>query len=434
VLAALAALLIWAAPAAAATVTTSGSLLIRWQSNQQTCADHGLCGRSGSLSWRPSDMSTDSVTGSGFAIISAIGPDAVARSYRGESGSCIDRSSAPVDVIGLPPLDGQVVFSMRRTDTFSFGRCAGPLAADFMQALPESSPVSEAKLKSGGAVIDLRTRTPFSSGPFEGEVVSTLVMRTHREPRDQQGGSRSISGTLTLRPRGRKVRYGIVTATYAITALTGDAGYAFSGAPDPECAPFDTCGMSGELMLHPDVHSGQVTVTSVRRLGPGAHETTRAGLRAMSRGRTNVFGDTIVGPLDQSYTDNPFGVPLSVTATPGGGETCSDTGSYREPDLTLRRARGAMLMQLGHGGNTDPDPLRTRCPGPPGDDVGALASGALPLSVVGRRQVVLTLQPHAAFASVGFRGAERGQLQLSLKLQSLRAVTRSRAITREEGL
>lgn len=430
----LVALLVAAAPAEAALVTSTGSLVVRWQSNPATCAEQGLCGRSGSLSWRPENSggSAEIVQGD-FGYVSFVGPDAVARSYRGSAGSCIDHSSAPVDVTGEPgPRRGQLVFSMRNSDGLSFGRCAGPLASDFMAALPQSPPVATAKLRSR-AVIDLRSRAAFSSGPFEGEVVSTLVVRTRPEP--PPDSSNSISGTFSpkIKP-GRRVHYGIVTAAYAIDGLQGDAGYAFSGAPEAECSPFDTCGMSGELMLHADVRIGRLTVTTVRPIPERAHETTSAGLRAMRRGGTSVFGDSFLGPIDETDTQPPFGIPFTETATPGNGEQCSAGGSFREPDLAVRRSRAGMLLRLNHGGNSDPDPLRTRCPGPGSDDVGALASGVLPLASVGQQSVALALRPSPFFTMVGLRGAGRGELRLTLRLQSLRAITRTQRLTREEGL
>jgi hypothetical protein len=430
----LVALLVAAAPAAAGPVTSTGSLVVRWHSNPATCAEHGLCGRSGTLSWRPEDQGgTADIVQGDFGFVSFIGPDAIARSYRGNTGSCIDHSSAPVDVTGEPgPRKGQFVFSMRGSDALSFGRCAGPLASDFMAALPQSPPVDTAKLRSR-AVIDLRSRAAFSSGPFEGEVVSTLVVRTRPEPPQESGNS--FSGTFSPKTtRGRRVHYGIVTAAYAIEGLQGDAGYAFSGAPEAECSPFDTCGMSGEVMLHADVRIGRLTVTTVRPIPERARETTAGGLRAMRHGGTSVFGDSFVGPIDESDTQPPFGIPFTETATPGEGEQCSDSGSFREPDLSVRRAQAGLLLRMNHGGNSDPDPLRTRCPGPGSDDVGALVSGVLPLAAVGQQSVTVPLRPSPFVTMVGLRGAGRGELQLTLRLQSLRAITRTQRLTREEGL
>ena len=427
------ALLVAAAPADAALITSTGSLVVRWHSNPATCADQGLCGRSGTLSWRPeSPGGTADIVDGDFGFVSFIGPDAVARSYRGSAGSCIDHSSAPVDVIGRPgPRKGQTVFSMRNSDALSFGRCAGPLASDFTAALPQSSAIATAKLRSR-AVIDLRSRGAFSSGAFEGEVISTLVLRTRPEPPDS---GNSVSGTFSPKiKRGRRVHYGIVTAAYAIERLQGDAGYAFSGAPEAECSPFDTCGMSGEVMLHADVRVGRLTVTTVRPIPERAHETTAGGLRAMRRGGTSVFGDSFVGPIDESDTQPPFGIPFTETATPGEGEQCSDSGSFREPDLAVRRARAGMLLRMNHGGNSDPDPLRTRCPGPGSDDVGTVASGVLPLTSIGQESITVALRPSPFFTMVGLRGTGRGELRLTLRLQSLRAITRTQRLTREEGL
>lgn len=417
------AVLAGAVPAAsAAPITTSGSVVVRWQSNPATCADRGLCGRSGVLSWRPDSTGGSADLVEDFSFISFFGSEAIARSYRGGAG-CIARVDAPTDLTAVPgPRSGTLVASMRDGADFSFGRCAGPLGSDFAAALPESRPVSKAVLRRGG-LIDMRGRRSFSSGPFEGEVISTFTIRTRRTRGDSSGAE--SGGVRTRSPRGRRVRYGLVTASYAVESLAGDAGYAFSGAPGAECSPFDTCGLTGDVTLHTAVNAGSLTLRSKRALRPGATETVGAGLGAMRRGGTSVFGDAQLGPPEDYDAETPFAIPFSETATPPGGDTCSEAGSFREPHLSVRRARTGVLVQLLHGGNSEPDPLRTRCPGPGSDDVGTLAGAVLPLGAIGRQDVVLTLRPNPAFTTLGLRGIGRGELQLSLRLTSIHATTRT---------
>jgi hypothetical protein len=192
-----AALLFCASPAPAAPVRVTGSIVVRWHSNPAACEAEGLCGRSGVLSWRPvSEVSQLDLGDFEFAFFNFYEATGVARSYRvaGDSvGTCIDRDAAPPSVVlqGIRRKGG-VVFSMREFNEFSFGHCAGPLGSDFAQALPESSPVSNASLRPG-SLIDFGGRTPFSAGPFEGEVVSTLALRAMREPRNEATRSRTRS-------------------------------------------------------------------------------------------------------------------------------------------------------------------------------------------------------------------------------------------------
>jgi hypothetical protein len=432
---ALVALLACAAPAFATEVTTRGSVVVRWQSNPATCAEHGLCGRSGSLSWRPErNVGGFSQIGADFGYLSLYDAEAIARSHRGAE-SCIDRVDAPADIVGKPGTRrGVLTVTMREIKEFGFGRCAGPLGSDFAAALPQSPPLTANALRNG-TLIDLRGRTPFSAGPFEGEVISTLTFRTRRERPSSDGGESTQTTTAPRQPEGHVVHYGTTTATYAIEQLTGDAGYAFSGAPRPECRPFDACEMTGDVTLHADVHEGSLTLSSTRRLAPGARETVAAGLRALRRGGTRFFGDVNLGPeFDpdrEPEPESPFAIPFSASATPAGGETCTDTGSFTELYLAVGRRRAGIALRLLHGGNSRPDPLRTRCPGPGSDDVGALASGLLPLDSVAEPRVELTLKP-AGFTTLGMRGAGRGDLKLSLRLTTLRATTRDIRVQRED--
>jgi hypothetical protein len=423
VLGALAALLLVAAsPADAANVTSHGSLVVRWQSNPATCAEHGLCDRSGVLSWRPdSEYASLDLVDANFAFLALYSSQAVARSHRGTQ-ACVDRVTGPSEIVAAPgPRGHAFVFSMSQAaDQLGFGRCAGPLGPDFGPALPQSAPVTVAALRRG-AVIDLRARKPFSSGPFEGEVISTLTLRTEREGTSDEGGSTGTTG-----PHSRLIRFGSVAASYAIESLSGDAGYSFGGSADPECSPFDTCGLAGELMLHPDLSQGSIRFDAVRRL-PTGRETVASGLRALRQGRARGFGESTLGPPfnpDRDEGEPSVSIPLTASATPAGGATCSETGSYTEPNLDIDRRVTGFAITLEHGGNSQPDPLRTRCPGPGGGDMGPLARATLPASAIGQPRIELTLRPAPGFVAPGFRGTGRGELTLSLRLTSVRALTR----------
>lgn len=429
-LGALVALLVAAGTASAADVATRGSLVVRWHSNPATCAERGLCDRSGVLSWRPEpEYASFDLLDANFGFLALYSTQAIARSHRG-SEACVDRLDTPSDIVASPgPRSRTLVFSLREMGgALGFGRCAGPLGSDFASALPQSPAVSIASLRRGGS-IDLRARAPFSSGPFEGEVISTLFLRTKQEGAIDQGRS---TGTTT--PPARVIRFGFVTASYAIESLSGDVGYALTGAAEPECGPFDTCGLEGELMLHPNLRQGSIRFDTARRL-PTGRETVASGLRALRQGRARGFGESRLGPpFDPDAGDDEPSVafPLTEISTPAGGATCSDTGSYADPGLNINRRRAGFAIALVHGGNSDPDPLRTRCPGPLSADVGTLARAIVPASAIGQPRIELTLEPATGFTAAGLRGVGRGELKLSLRLTSARASTR-RVRVEQEG-
>ena len=95
-LGALVALLVAAGTASAADVATRGSLVVRWHSNPATCAERGLCDRSGVLSWRPEpEYASFDLLDANFGFLALYSTQAIARSHRG-SEACVDRLRAIV--------------------------------------------------------------------------------------------------------------------------------------------------------------------------------------------------------------------------------------------------------------------------------------------------------------------------------------------------
>src|SRR3954447_10332854 len=161
----------------AADVTSRGSLVIRWASNPDTCGDAGLCGRSGTLSWRPGRGSFDVSTGG--TQVTYFEDPAVARSRREtDSGPriCVEATDNLIELAAAHAKGGSVL-TMDKTPGLDVGRCAGPLPADFAGALPRSRPFSPSRLGRRGGTIDMRGRAPFAAGPFSGEVISSLQLR-----------------------------------------------------------------------------------------------------------------------------------------------------------------------------------------------------------------------------------------------------------------
>src|SRR3954469_12916691 len=83
---ALAALVVLAPAAQAATVRPAGSVVVRWQSNPDTCASLVLCGRSVTLSWRPGSEFLELENGTGIGYVGLFGSEAIVRSHRDSGG------------------------------------------------------------------------------------------------------------------------------------------------------------------------------------------------------------------------------------------------------------------------------------------------------------------------------------------------------------
>jgi hypothetical protein len=202
--AALLAVLACTATAQAGPLRPSGSVVVRWHSNPDTCSQSGLCDRSGSLVWRP-DPASAIISGlGGYGFVEVQTTEAVARSSREVEdtvATCIDRPDVLGEMVVGPARTRTVRVSLRGADDFSFGRCAGPLADDFLDAMPESKPVPAARLGKG-ALVDMRGRKAFAAGPFSGEVISTLVLR----PSPDNSRSTSSAGTSPRSNRGPRIR------------------------------------------------------------------------------------------------------------------------------------------------------------------------------------------------------------------------------------
>src|SRR4051794_12000011 len=429
------ALLAWPGAAHAADVTTQGEVVVRWHSNPDACAASGMCDRSGTLTWRPArNESRLDLSELSYALVDVFGGDLVARSYRATSAgtaACLDRPATP---FGIPvELRGRRAFvvNMRAVDEFSFGHCAGPLASDFATAMPQSPPVSVAAARRS-ALIDLRGRAPFASGAFSGEVVSTLTLRTHREA----AGTETTTSTGSSPPDTptRKARLGALIASYAVTAFKGDAGFGFTGSDESTCFVYDSCGLVGDLTLHPDLSAGSVFFDSYRSIRAGRKETLGSALRALRAGKTRVDADGQLGSSDEDSSEIKTTLPLTESALPARGAECSDTGAFPEPYLEMKRSARGLALRLTGSGNSAPDPLRTRCPGPARDDLGALAAGSIPFAAVGRPQIEVTLRPSKGFSAFGLRGTGHGAITLSLKRLSIAASTRTISVQRRERL
>jgi hypothetical protein len=410
-----------AAATGAANVAPSGSLVVRWHSNPQTCAEHGLCDRSGTLSWRPTGPGAgfDVFAGGRRVSLNFFPGSALARSSRpGADGPavCVEQVPGPYqfDTIGR---GRSTRLKVADPESLGFGRCAGPLSADFAAALPLSRPLDPAKLRRGG-VVDMRGRKAFAVGPFEGEVVSTLRFRVGRSD-----GAADPARRARTAAAGR-TRVGELTLTYAIEAVRGEATFAFAGAGDPMCEIFDACDLSGELRLGGTTAQGTLTVTATRRLPREAGETVAEALKTLHAGRSAIFADAFFGEEDAYPPAASF--PVAETSGFEGLPLCSDSGTLKLSGLGVAGEHNGLTLWLGGSEQAPPDELRTRCPGPTSGDLSArrLVSGVLPLPALGDDRPPLTLRPAGVFSSPAFAGSGHGALDVDLRLVSAEVRTR----------
>ena len=414
------------ATASAGEVAPHGAVVVRWQSNPQTCADYGLCDRAGSLSWRPRALAAAYETfGQGRALdVDFVEGRAIARSARSTPAGtrvCVDAVDGPVSMEGLAARGARRArLSLGEPPGLDFGRCAGPLPADFAAALPRSASFDPAAIARKGGVIDMRSRTPFAAGPFQGEVVSSLRLRLTRTTNAAQPARSARASRI------RRAPLGTLAIDYAIDGVTGEARLPFSGAADAMCEVFDACGLSGTITLGGTDVAGHLRIQSARTLRRGQRETVAGALDALrSRRTTRVAAQSFFG--DEEDAPEPVEGVFAVRESAGfpGEQPCSDHSELHTTNLGVSPEQSGIHVVLGGSGGEPPDELRTRCPGPAGVDLPArLVEGTLPLSSVGEQSPPLALRPPAAFWSPAFTGsAGSGQLDVRLCLIGMQVET-----------
>ena len=412
--------------ATAADVTARGAVVLRWQSDPQTCGDYGLCGRWGAITWRPGGGVGFDVADRGRGVsLDFFESSAIVRSARSTSGGtrvCVDETAGPRELDAFGSHGAAVRLTLGDEPGLDPGRCSGPLPADFAAALPRSKPFRPARLAHRGS-IDMRSRRAFSAGPFTGEVVSTLVFRIGRVTNVDPAAR---AATIPPRAHGaaRTTRVGRLEMIYAIDGVAGQATLAFAGASSAPCELLDACGLSGQIQIAGTATTGQLEITSARDLRPGQRETQETALAALRAGKsyftaTSMFGDPERDPEPQTAT-----FPVSEHAGVAGEPVCSDHSQLHAENLDVDHAPGGVAVALVSS-DEPPDELRTRCPGPAGSDIGLrVASGLLPLEALGEERPALTLHAPSHFASLGFDGGDAGGgLDVALRLASIRVIT-----------
>ncbi len=405
--------------------SVSGTLTYAWHGDpQRGCAAASLCGVRGSTTvhfdgfgqltqkGRRDELQLDSA--SATARVVRVDPSS-------RTGGCVDTVSVDGLLVHLRRITGARYAALVAGSPVSSGRCAGPVDELSRLALPAR------RLRTRLPGFDLHGQTAFAAGPFSGTLISTVVIR----PDTSQGSSSetSTSGSATAPPvRYRRVLVEHATLRYRVRGPDGALQATFAGVPDPYCTPLDSCGVVGTLSLGVGGVSRTLVIDATRNVR--RRVPARRALTDLRAGRL-FLGDS---GLDATVRGR-----LSELASRSGGTGCRDVRS--EPlDLSVNggfffsNSRRALPFVLGNG-SVSGDLLRTHCPGPAAADIVggspqqsgpalALASGMLPVSALGQRQLTVSLAHPGRFSSAGYSGTRGGSLRFTLALLGVRAGTR----------
>ena len=391
----------------------SGSFTYTWHGDPaRGCAAAGLCGIDGAVVVEAQGQADASSFGhmTNISLFPSASTVRVLDGDGGAGGECVDiPPNGAGDLLIGREVHGRL--QARVQAPISSGRCAGPLAQDL-------AGVRLAARKTGGRrpSFDLRGSQAFVAGPFSGTLVSTVVLRPGSSGGIETSSSSGSSGSLPGPPPLRKELVEQVTLRYRISSLPGALETSFSGEPDPFCAALDSCGATGTLGLGLG-HLQNLLVLSASRT-VRTRVSARRAIADLRRGRLRFGGITAVGA----------GTLVTEAFSGGDGLRCQDSSTGTRAQLLftpLGPRHGVGVNLVAPFGSVA---LRTHCPGPTDTDVigtpgGALASGAVSLADLLRRQTVVSLTNPGGFSGIGYVGSRGGALGLSLALERIHAGT-----------
>jgi hypothetical protein len=412
------------------------------------CAEHGLCGVSGTVTWSPAGTALLGAIGfrdhgqrfeSGLLIFAGEGggsgitqltsahvrrsgaagtppalcSDSVSDDFGAADPGTQAGSSLALSLTGAP--DGFVA-----TDNFRT-RCAGPAQVDVRDLLP-TRVLSPRDLHRGRVTLDYSADRQFASHGLAGTLHSDVTLRLGKARRLDLGGPQNGLSEPDLPTHRRR----LLEVEYRIDRVMGQAVTSVGGLTDPDlCGPLDSCGLLGTVTVAPRATGGSVFVDASAAPSRSVHDLRRAvGLAPGPRPPgISVFAG--------GSWDSDFGAVTS-SFTRGGAADCADeariAGGGSLSLAFMRHGVRAAYGDLGGGSGSGSDPLRTRCPGPGLADVARsrpLASGLVPLRAWGRSRVTLRLTTGAAFSSDGWSG--RTAPDVTVELTRVRVVSSVRS-------
>ena len=272
-------------------VRVSGQLTVQFHGDPTAgCSRWGLCGYSGTVSWRPAVAASlivnrtlgrhasTTVTYLPAFLPGPVPPGGVtsadvaldaATPVPGGS-HCADASSTGA-FLPFVVRAGRVSVSLAgATPPLLVTRCAGPRDPDVIPELPVRS-LSVGALKRGRIAISLATSRPLRVHGFSGSIISTIVLRLGAPGRTTRSSQTSGS------PRGRSTRVREIDVGYRAT-ISGSVAEQVRGAANPLlCAPLGSCGLTGTITLTPHSGSAHATLTA-QELASRPRRTLLAGV------------------------------------------------------------------------------------------------------------------------------------------------------------
>jgi hypothetical protein len=399
-------------------VVVDGSLTYAWHGDPaRGCAAAHVCGIAGAIIISGADggnltlkralpRELDFGGGAATVRVQRVGPD-------GSVSDCVE---------SLDEFDLLVAFVRPRAGgarafvaPMSVSHCATPLVDDLARLKLDARFAA-----SRPASIDLRQRVAFASGPYSGELTSTLT--THPDPSGFSSSS-SESGPGSS-PATHRKRFAYVAMRYRATFAGARPEVSYFGGSNGVCVVFDSCGVSGSTTISVPAATFTFRITASRPVRrPLGRARTLADLAA---GRLTIDRDLFAG--------RKLHGAATTLSTRSGTTDCEST--RRGLPLTLRvdgygggGAGRALDFALNDASEMN-DALRAYCAGPtPADELGSdyattLLSGVLPLKDLAPPQSSLTIAPARRFHAIPYSGRWEGARVLVLKRIGLRTGTR----------
>ncbi len=398
----------------------SGELTVQFHGdNAAGCSRWGLCGYSGTVSWRPPPGGSVEIVHTGgrhpSSWVDLIPSIANAPVLPGGTTSahvvlaagpstpethCVDAATT-AEATSFPVARGRVTISLGQATPLLFTtRCAGPRDADILPLLPART-LSLSGLERGRTTVSLAVSRAWSGHGLTGTLTSTLALRLGRPGRTQR-----VQSTFGRGPE----RIQIIKVTYRAT-LSGTVVEEVSGATNPlVCGLLGACGLTGTITLTPRAHTDHA-VLSAQQLAANPVRRLRAavGLAPGPAPGVRAFG------VVQWSSGGSLGSDVTQ-----GAEHCHDAGPLGTGAVLISMSGGHVHATYGIGTTFGGAPAATRCPGPL-SATGPAATGTAPLSALTRRVVRFSLTTGSTGTDAGYR--VRFVPHLTLTLTRLRTST-----------
>ncbi len=405
-------------------VRITGLLFVQFHGDPSAgCARWGLCGYSGTVSWRPpptASVQIERTSGRHSRTAVQLFPDFNARPQTPNgvttasvtlaggpsepASRCLDAGQSG-EAASFQLRGGRVTFSLsRESPSLLLTRCAGPRDADVLPQVPAPT-IPLTTLERGHRTISLAASGLLHSHGFAGSITSTLAVHVGRpgKPRTETNHTSGRRGTP-----GREI-----VVTYR-ARLRGTVVEEIRGAANPlACEALGSCGVTGTITMTPPA------AATTAHLTVDAHATTprrellaAAGLGPGSPGRVGGFGalswragGTVAADLRQ------------------GSEHCVDTAPAGNLGLIIATGAGHWTLSSFFGGVIGSPGTATRCPGPV-PSMQAIGSSAAPLASLDGR----TAQIMVTTGSIAHDDGYRVRIVPHLMVTLTRVKVRMRAI------